>query len=123
MLRLPRGLMLERRAAGHSMRSLIDDTGFPKKGVHSVGVARQYSGRRLAAVDNCQIAVTLSIANHAASLPIAYRLYLPEDWAADEARRKKAACPGRRDIRDQATRSRSLRSGPPSRPASLRASC
>jgi SRSO17 transposase len=58
----------------------------------SVGVARQYCGR-LRKTDNCQIAVTLSIANHAASLPIAYRLYLTEDWAADEARRKKAPVP------------------------------
>ena len=71
---------------------IVDDTGFAKKGVHSVGVTRQYCGR-LGKTDNCQIAVTLSIANHAASLPIAYRLYLPEDWAADEARRKKAHVP------------------------------
>jgi SRSO17 transposase len=71
---------------------IVDDTGFAKKGVHSVGVARQYCGR-LGKTDNCQIAVTLSIANHAASLPIAYRLYLPEDWTADDARRKKAHVP------------------------------
>ena len=71
---------------------IVDDTGFAKKGVHSVGVARQYCGR-LGKTDNCQIAVTLSIANHAASLPIAYRLYLPEDWAKDAARRKKAHVP------------------------------
>jgi len=71
---------------------IVDDTGFAKKGTHSVGVARQYCGR-LGKQDNCQIAVTLSIANHAASLPIAYRLYLPEDWAKDQARRKKAKVP------------------------------
>ena len=71
---------------------IVDDTGFAKKGVHSVGVARQYCGR-LGKTDNCQIAVTLSIANHAASLPVAYRLYLPEDWANDAARRKKAGVP------------------------------
>jgi SRSO17 transposase len=71
---------------------IVDDTGFAKKGVHSVGVARQYCGR-LGKTDNCQIAVTLSIANHAASLPIAYELYLPEDWAVDAARRKKARVP------------------------------
>jgi SRSO17 transposase len=71
---------------------IVDDTGFAKKGVHSVGVARQYCGR-LGKTDNCQIAVTLSIANHAASLPIAYRLYLPQDWADDEARRRKAHVP------------------------------
>ena len=64
-----------------------------RKGVHSVG-ARQYCGR-LGKTDNCQIAVTPSIANHAASLPIAYQLYLPEDWAGDEARRKKVRVPGR----------------------------
>ena len=71
---------------------IVDDTGFAKKGVHSVGVARQYCGR-LGKTDNCQIAVTLSIANHAASLPIAYRLYLPEDWARDAGRRGKTHVP------------------------------
>ena len=49
---------------------IIDDTGFPKKGRHSVGVARQYCGQ-LGKQDNCQVAVSLSLANHAASLPIA----------------------------------------------------
>jgi SRSO17 transposase len=71
---------------------IVDDTGFQKKGSHSVGVARQYCGR-LGKTDNCQIAVTLSIANHHVSLPIAYRLYLPEDWAKDAKRRKKAHVP------------------------------
>ena len=71
---------------------IVDDTGFAKKGDHSVGVARQYCGR-LGKTDNCQIAVTLSIANHAASLPIAYRLYLPEDWTQDAARRQKTHVP------------------------------
>jgi SRSO17 transposase len=70
----------------------VDDTGFPKKGQQSVGVARQYCGR-LGKQDNCQITVTLSVANHAASLPIAYRLYLPEAWAADPDRRAKAGVP------------------------------
>ena len=60
---------------------IIDDTGFPKKGQHSVGVARQYCGE-LGKQDNCQVAVTLSIANHDASLPVAYRLYLPKEWAS-----------------------------------------
>ena len=59
---------------------IIDDTGFPKQGRHSVGVARQYCGQ-LGKQDNCQVAVSLSIANHHASLPVAYRLYLPKDWA------------------------------------------
>ncbi|WP_422652893.1 IS701 family transposase, partial [Aliidongia sp.] len=71
---------------------IIDDTGFPKKGRHSVGVARQYCGQ-LGKQDNCQVAVTRSVANHAASLPVAYRLYLPEDWAADPVRRSKAGVP------------------------------
>jgi len=71
---------------------IIDDTGFPKKGRHSVGVTRQYCGQ-LGKQDNCQVAVTLSLANHEASLPVAYRLYLPEDWAKDQARRRKAEVP------------------------------
>jgi SRSO17 transposase len=71
---------------------IIDDTGFPKKGRHSVGVTRQYCGQ-LGKQDNCQIAVSLSLANHDASLPVAYRLYLPEDWANDRARRHKAKVP------------------------------
>ena len=71
---------------------IIDDTGFPKKGRHSVGVARQYCGQ-LGKQDNCQVAVSLSIANHHASLPVAYRLYLPEEWAQDRKRRHKAGVP------------------------------
>ena len=71
---------------------IVDDTGFPKKGKHSVGVARQYCGQ-LGKQDNCQVAVSLSIANDHASLPVAYRLYLPQSWANDAARRKKAGVP------------------------------
>jgi SRSO17 transposase len=71
---------------------IIDDTGFPKQGRHSVGVARQYCGQ-LGKQDNCQVAVSLSIANHHASLPVAHRLYLPKDWAADKKRRRKAGVP------------------------------
>jgi SRSO17 transposase len=71
---------------------IIDDTGFPKKGRHSVGVARQYCGQ-LGKQDNCQVAVSLSLANHEASLPIAWRLYLPQEWAADAARRAAAGVP------------------------------
>jgi SRSO17 transposase len=71
---------------------IIDDTGIPKKGQHSVGVAHQYCGQ-LGKQANCQVAVSLSVANHAASLPVAYRLYLTKDWASDEARRLKAKVP------------------------------
>src|SRR5918995_223551 len=71
---------------------IIDDTGFPKKGQHSVGVARQYCGQ-LGKQDNCQVAVSLSLANADGSLPVAYRLYLPQSWASDADRRKKAGVP------------------------------
>src|SRR5215203_2267392 len=71
---------------------IIDDTSFPKKGRHSVGVARQYCGQR-GKQENCQVAVSLSVANDWASLPIAFELYLPEDWAGDPARRAKAGVP------------------------------
>ena len=71
---------------------IIDDTGFPKQGRHSVGVARQYCGE-IGKQDNRQVAVSLSIATHHASLPVAYRLYLPQEWADDRARRRKAGVP------------------------------
>lgn len=75
---------------------IIDDTSFPKKGRHSVGVQHQYCGQ-LGKEANCQVAVSLSVANHFASLPVGCRLYLPKDWATDRARRKKAKVPD--DIR------------------------
>jgi SRSO17 transposase len=71
---------------------MVDDTAFPKQGEHSVGVARQYCGQ-LGKQDNCQVAVSLSVANDDASLPIAYRLYLPETWAGDASLRTKAGVP------------------------------
>ena len=71
---------------------IIDDTSFPKQGKHSVGVQHQYCGQ-LGKQANCQVAVSLSIANHSASLPVAWRLYLPQDWTKDRARRKKAGVP------------------------------
>ena len=71
---------------------IIDDTGFPKKGCHSVGVARQYCGQ-LGKQENCQVAVSVSVASHQASLSIAYRLYLPQDWADDPVRRSTAGVP------------------------------
>ena len=75
---------------------IIDDTSFPKQGKHSVGVHHQYCGQ-LGKQANCQVTVSLSIANHAASLPVAYRLYLPETWSKDRARRKTAGVP--KDVR------------------------
>ncbi len=71
---------------------LVDDTGMPKKGTHSVGVARQYCGV-LGKADNCQVAVTVSLANSTMSVPCAYRLYLPEAWARDGERRTLAGVP------------------------------
>lgn len=71
---------------------IVDDTGLPKQGRHSVGVRHQYCGQ-LGKQANCQVAVSLSIANHGASLPVAYRLYLPKEWAEDGARRDKAGVP------------------------------
>ena len=71
---------------------VIDDTGFPKHGKHSVGVSHQYCGQS-GKQDNCQVAVSLSLANHHASLPVAYRLYLPKSWAEDKKRRRKAGVP------------------------------
>src|ERR1700756_3087164 len=67
---------------------IIDETSFPKKGQHSVGVHHQYCGQ-LGKQANCQVAVTLSIANHHGSLPIAYQLYLPKEWIDDEERCEK----------------------------------
>jgi SRSO17 transposase len=71
---------------------IVDDTGFPKKGTHSVGVARQYCGQ-LGKQDNCQVAVSLSVATWNSSLPVAYRLYLPEEWSKDSKRRKTTGVP------------------------------
>ena len=71
---------------------IIDDTGFRKQGRHSVGVARQYLGE-IGKQDSCQVAVSLSLANAWASLPVAFRLYLPKDWAEDGPRRRKVGVP------------------------------
>lgn len=80
------------RAHGGVKATIVDDTGIPKKGEHSVGVARQYCGQ-LGKICNCQVAVSLSLANEWASLPIAYDLYLPKPWADDLERREKAGVP------------------------------
>ena len=71
---------------------VVDDTGFPKKGRESVGVARQYCGQ-VGKQDNCQLAVSLSVTTEKASMPVAFRLYLPESWVEDRKRRKKTGVP------------------------------
>jgi SRSO17 transposase len=80
------------RQQGPIQAWIIDDTSFPKKGKHSVGVVRQYCGQ-LGKQENCRVAVSLSVANRTSSLPIAWRLYLPEVWAEDAQRRKKTGIP------------------------------
>ena len=71
---------------------IVDDTGVPKKGRHSVGVTRQYCGA-LGKQDNCQVAVSVSLATAAASVPVAWQLYLPQEWADDAERRERAGVP------------------------------
>jgi SRSO17 transposase len=71
---------------------VIDDTGFPKQGDHSVAVARQYSGT-LGKTANCQVAVSLHHVGTLGNAVLGWRLYLPESWAADDARRQAAGIP------------------------------
>jgi SRSO17 transposase len=79
-------------AAGEPVYWIVDDTGFPKKGTYSVGVARQYCGQT-GKRDNCRVAVSLSLAGERGSVPVGYRLYLPQEWADDDARRGKTGVP------------------------------
>jgi SRSO17 transposase len=71
---------------------IIDDTGFPKQGRHSVGVARQYSGT-LGKVGNCQVAVTVHWSTATESMPLNWALYLPQTWTEDVARCRQAGVP------------------------------
>src|SRR5438046_6710659 len=71
---------------------VVDDTGFPKKGQESVGVARQYCGQ-VGKQDNCRVAVSVSVTTEKASMPVAFRLFLPETWTQDRNRRKKTGIP------------------------------
>jgi SRSO17 transposase len=80
------------RKQGPVVAWIVDDTGFPKKGKHSVGVTRQYCGQ-LGKQENCRVAVSLSVATWSSSLPVAYRLYLPKEWAEDAERRKTTEVP------------------------------
>src|SRR4029453_18664663 len=93
VLRVPRETVLGALARhGPVAAWVVYDTGIPKKGRHSVGVARQYCGV-LGKQDNCQVAVSVSVAHEGASIPVAYRLYLPEGWAHDHRRRRAAGVP------------------------------
>lgn len=71
---------------------VIDDTGFPKQGRHSVGVERQYSGT-LGKTGNCQVAVSVHHVGEQGNVPLGWRLYLPESWAQDAERRQQAGIP------------------------------
>jgi SRSO17 transposase len=93
MLRQVRNYVLPAmQGSGPVVAWIVDETGFVKKGTHSVGVARQYCGR-VGKTENCQVAVSLSVATEGGSLPIAWRLYLSEDWAGDEERRGETGVP------------------------------
>jgi len=93
VLRVARSLVLEAMERHGAIAAwIVDDTGYPKKGQHSVGVTRQYCGV-LGKQENCQVAVTVTLANEAVSVPAAYTLYLPEGWATDRRRRRDAGIP------------------------------
>ena len=80
------------RKQGAVVAWIVDDTGFPKKGTHSVGVTRQYCGQ-VGKQENCRVAVSLTVATWSSSLPVGYRLYLPKEWAEDAERREKTEVP------------------------------
>ncbi|MBW4968372.1 transposase, partial [Pseudoalteromonas sp. CR1] len=86
---------------------VVDETGFPKKGAHSVGVARQYSGTA-GRIDNCQVGVFLAYASRYGQALIDRRLFLPEAWAADQARRDKAGVPEAVEFATKPTIARAL---------------
>ena len=91
LLKQVRGQVLPAITRRHKLIAwIVDDTGFPKKGRHSVGVARQYCGQ-VGKQENCRIAVSVSLATEQASLPVRYQLYLPEDWAGDADRRQSSS--------------------------------
>jgi SRSO17 transposase len=93
VLKQVRGQVLPAMTRKHTLAAwIVDDTGFPKKGVHSVGVARQYCGQ-LGKQENCRVAVSVSLATEQASIPATFQLYLPEIWAQDAKRRKQSGVP------------------------------
>jgi SRSO17 transposase len=71
---------------------VVDDTGIKKDGCHSPGVKRQWSGT-LGKIDNCQVTVSVHAAGARGTLPLGWRLYLPEEWCGDELRRARAKIP------------------------------
>ena len=92
-------LTIRRSLAGRMMAAasprgawIVDDTGFPKKGKHSVGVSRQYSGT-LGKVGNCQVAVSLNYATEDGCFPVNFQLFLPKAWSEAAERRQKAGVP------------------------------
>jgi SRSO17 transposase len=93
VLREVRNQVLPAMTKKHALEAwIVDDTGFPKKGTHSVGVTRQYCGQ-VGKQENCRVAVSVSLATEQASLPAAYQLYLPKIWTEDPARRTQAGVP------------------------------
>src|SRR5450759_579213 len=99
---------------------IIDDTGFPKQGTHSVGVQRQYSGT-IGKIANCQVAASLTIATRTEHVPVDFELYLPESWTADPLRRAEAHIPDEVTFKSQVfsplgRKNRPAESAAPSRP-------
>jgi SRSO17 transposase len=93
LLRQVRSQVLPAMTRKHALAAwIVDDTGFPKKGTHSVGVARQYCGQ-LGKQENCRVAVSVSLATEQVSIPATFQLYLPEIWAHDAKLRKQAGVP------------------------------
>ncbi len=82
----------DRLVGGADACLVIDDTALPKKGTHSVGVARQYCGA-LGKKANCQSLVSLTLARDEVPVPVALRLFLPEEWFADPKRCERAGVP------------------------------
>ena len=81
---------------------VLDDTGVPKDGKHSPGVKRQYSGT-LGKIGNCQIAVSLHAVSTKGTVPLGFRLYLPEEWCADPVRRREAKIPANVEFQTKPT--------------------
>lgn len=110
------------RTANGSTFWIIDDTGFRKHGKHSVGVARQYCGQ-LGKTENCQVAVSLSLATTEGSLPLDYRLYLPREWTDDKRRCQRAGVPDDIAFATKGELARARESRPRSPPPSRAGSC